>query len=396
MPTKIVQLELTDPVLATNGFDGYDKALVLLRHGGRPVGQLDVPVFEGRISAAEINERIGAVDQWPIWNRVVHELLGWEPEEAVPNTRRASVVVITRERPEDLARCLDSLMALPDDGQEVIVVDNCPETDATRRLVSGYGAAVRYEREEMPGSSAARNRGLREARNDVVAFIDDDAVADPEWLRGLVRNFHDPRVLAVTGLVMPLELETRAQEEFERYSPHGRGFQRQVFSATTHYALHVAPVGVSANMALRRDVVELVGSFDEALGVGTPARCGEDHELFSRILRSGYDIVYDPAAVAWHRHRKSWPELRSVLYGYGVGVYAFWTRLLIVEREPSVLLMAFRWFWHKQLPEILAALRGAPRSHPIDLLLAQLRGCLAGPFAYLRSHRWRRAQGSTT
>jgi len=394
--TKIVQMELKEPTLDTEGLEGYDTMLVLLRYGGRPVGQLRVPVVGGRVSAAEVCDRISGTDQWPIWKRVVQEFVAWEPEDAYPGRPRASVVVITRERPEDLTRCLNGLMALPDDGQEVIVVDNRPQTDATVRVVSGYGDGVRYVREDVPGSSAARNRGLREARNEVVAFIDDDAVPDPGWLRGLVRNFRDPRVLAVTGLVMPLELETPAQEEFETYSPHGRGFHRQTFSAATHYALHVAPIGVSANMALRGDIIEVVGAFDEALGVGTPARCGEDYELFTRILRAGYDIVYDPAALAWHRHRRSWPELRHVLRGYGVGVYAAWTRLLLLEREPSVVVMAARWFRHKQLPDIIAALRREPDSPPLDVQLEQLWGCFLGPLAYLRSRRRLRRLGVTS
>lgn len=395
MPTKIAELELKGPVLQTDGLEGYDELLVLLRYGGRPVGRLTVPVVNGRVSAAEVREQIFGVEQWPIWNRVVQEFLGWEAEEASPRRPKASIVVVTRERPEDLRRCLESLLALPDDGQEILVVDNRPETDRTLELVRQFEPRVRYVREDWPGEGAARNCGLREARHEIVAFIDDDAIPDPDWLRALVRNFEDPQVLAVTGLVMPLELETPAQEEFERLSPHARGFSREVFSADTHYALHVAPVGVSANLAMRRDVLELLGGFDEALGVGTPARCGTDHELFVRILISGYTIVYDPAALNWHRHRRTWPELVDVLHGYGVGVYAFWTRLLLFEREPSVLLMALRWFWHQQLPEILGGLRGAPGAPPLDLSLAQLRGCFSGPFAYLRSWNRCRARRAT-
>lgn len=394
MATKILQIELKKPAHEVGGLEDYDKVLVFLRYGGRPVGQFQLPVVDGRLNDAELHDMIFHTDHWAIWERIVHEYLDWEAEDSPPYRPSATVAAITRDRVEDLKRCLDSLMLLPDDGQEILVVDNCPRTDASRRLVDGYGGRVRYVREDRPGSSAARNRALREARHEIVAFIDDDAVADAGWLRALVRNFRDPRVLAVTGLVAPLELETRAQEQFEEYTPHGRGFRRQVFSQENHYALHVAPAGVSANMALRRDSPDLIGPFDEALGVGTPARCGEDHELFTRILTAGYHIVYEPAALNWHRHRRTWPELRSAVFGYGVGVYAYWTRLLLVGFEPSVLLMAWRWFMNKQFPAIIRSVLRRRGHTPLDILLAELLGCATGPWAYFKSRRSLRARGS--
>jgi cellulose synthase/poly-beta-1,6-N-acetylglucosamine synthase-like glycosyltransferase len=241
------------------------------------------------------------------------------------------------------------------------------------------------------GASAARNRALREAKHEIVAFSDDDAVPDRGWLRSLIRNFCDPLVLCVTGLTMPLELETKAQEWFELYSPHGRGFSRVVFDGSLFDALNAAPVGVSANMALRRTVVEHVGFFDEALGPGTPAKCGEDYELFSQILRAGYRIVYDPSALSWHRHRRTWRNFRKTIYGYGVGVYAFWTRALLVDKEWHTLQHAWWWFRNKQLPNLVRSLLRRPDRVPLVLLLAELWGCIIGPGAYFVS-RWRLKQ----
>jgi GT2 family glycosyltransferase len=318
---------------------------------------------------------------------MVYEHLSWRPENAGAPVGRATVAVITRDRPEDLATCLTALLSMPDDGQEMVVVDNCPATDATRDLVARYGDRVRYVRETTPGASAARNRALREARHAIVAFSDDDAVPDSEWLRALTRNFSDRRVLCTTGLIMPLELETPAQEEFERYSPHGRGFRRQVFDQRTHYPLHVSPAGVSAGMALRRDVLELVGPFNEALGPGTPSRAGEDYDLFARILKAGYRIVYDPAALSWHRHRRTERELREALHGYGIAVYAWWTHQLVFDKEWSVPLLAWGWFRHKQGPALLGVLLRRPGRTRLELLLAELCGCVRGPWAYFQARR---------
>jgi GT2 family glycosyltransferase len=186
---------------------------------------------------------------------------------------------------------------------------------------------------------------------------------------------------------MPLELETEAQEWSERYCPFGRGFSRVVFDVSNLNPLAAGRVGAGANMALRRSVLQQVGPFDEALDAGTPTRSGGDTEMFSRILAAGYEIVYDPAALSWHRHRRSWLELRQMLYGYGVGAYAIWTRKLFVEGDITVLKLAWQWFYHDQLPAVLKGLLRRPGSIPLDLILAELKGCFNGPWAYRQSHR---------
>ena len=301
----------------------------------------------------------------------------------------ATVAVCTRDRPDDLRACLDALMRLPDDGQEILVVDNCPSTDATERLVANYCGydRVRYVRDDRPGLDVARNRALREARSEVVAFTDDDAMPDPGWLRALLPGFGDPQVLCVTGLTLPSELETEAQEWFERLGGFGRGSTRTVFDSRTHNPLAAGRIGAGVNMALRRTVVREVGFFDEALDAGTPTHSGGDHDLFTRILTAGYRIVYEPGALNRHRHRRTWEELRATLYGYGVGVYAAWTRSLLVEGELSVIATAWGWFRHGQLRKLARSLLRRPGCVPLDLVLAELRGCAVGPFAYLRSRR---------
>jgi GT2 family glycosyltransferase len=304
----------------------------------------------------------------------------------------ATVAVCTRERPEDLTRALTAIQALRPAPAGILVIDNNPATPRTREVVATF-PGVRYVREDTPGLDAARNRALREATTPILAFTDDDASPEPEWLGHLLRAFDDPRVWCASGLTLPLELETPAQEWFERYSPFGRGFHRQVFDGTRHDPLSVARVGAGANMAVRTAMLQEVGGFDEALDAGTPTHSGGDHEIFARILAAGHRIVYEPAAVSWHRHRRTWDELRDTLYGYGVGVYAFWTRKLFLERELTVVRHALRWLRHSQVPHLWRTLRGRPDAIPRDLLFAEIRGCFAGPTAYVRSRRRARARG---
>ena len=386
MATAILDLEISKlpPEIAVE--ERYSKALVLIRLHGNPIGQATLATVGGRIGGNELRETLMNAVGENLWKNCLYDALEWDERGPVQAVPIATVVVCTRDRPEDLQRCLEAFMRLPDDGQEYLVIDNCPASDATMELVKNY-PKVRYIREDVPGSSAARNRALREAKHEFVAFTDDDAAPDPNWLRSLLQNFSDPRVMCVTGLVMPLELETEAQEWFERYSPHGRGFYRLVFDGAKCDPLIVATVGVSASMALRKSSIDFIGLFDEDLGAGTPTVGGEDCELFARILRSGYRIVYEPRALSWHRHRRTWEELQKTLQGYGIGVYAFWTRMFLVNREFSVPLLAWGWFRYKQLPELVASLRKQPNSIPSDLLLAQLRGCISGPMAYFASRK---------
>jgi len=367
------------------GLDGRKQALVLVRFRGRPIQQVTVPVVDGCISADEIRRRVYDVGAPGFQDRWLEVFLELEAPARAP-IEPATVAVCTRDRPDDLRRCLDALAVFARAGHEVLVVDNAPSTDESRQIVEASGFA-RYVREDRPGESAARNRALREASHDIVAFSDDDAMPDPGWLPALLRNFNDPLVLCVTGLTMPYELETEAQRWFERYSPFGRGFVRTVFDGADVNPLTAWRAGASANMAVRRAALELIGPFSEALGCGTRSRTGSDYEFFVRILAAGYRIVYDPAALSWHRHRRTWNELRQVLRGYGTGVYAAWMHLLVAHRELIVPKLALGWLLHTQLPNLLRSLLRRPGSVPLDLLVAELRGCLVGPWAYVMARR---------
>jgi GT2 family glycosyltransferase len=192
-------------------------------------------------------------------------------------------------------------------------------------------------------------------------------------------------VMCVTGLTMPIELETSAQEWFERYSPFGRGFLRRLFYGTPAMALGAGHVGAGANMAVRKSILEKVGPFDEALDSGTPTRFGGDTEMFARILSKGYHIVYEPAALSWHRHRRTWQELRKTTFGYGVGIYAVWTRRLLIDHQLGVLISALQHARYYQLPSLTHALLRRPNHIPLDLVLSEMAGCLFGTYAYFFS-----------
>src|SRR5690606_35387433 len=129
--------------------------------------------------------------------------------------RSATVVMATRDRPNELARCLTSPLELYHDRFDVVVVDNAPSDDRDRDLVAQSGAGradVRYVREPRPGLARAHNAARPFVTGEVVAVTDDDVVVDRAWLRRLTEAFDaGPSVGAVTGMIFPAELETEAQ-----------------------------------------------------------------------------------------------------------------------------------------------------------------------------------------
>lgn len=387
--TAIRQIDLARPLSALDGLGRVERCMLVLRWHHRVVGRTYVAVRDGRVGeptlAAAVRAAVtpAAADAW------FDELLAHDPRRMVAWSPPAvTVAICTRERPDDLRRALAGVLAQTPAPAEILVVDNRPETDLTRRVATAE-PRVRYVREDRRGLDAARNRALREARGEIVAFTDDDAVPDEGWLAALVANFSDPRVAACGGLTLPSELETEAQELFEAHCGFGRGFTRRTFDLQRDNPLAVSRIGAGANMAVRRQTLLDLGGFDERLDGGLPTRSGGDHEMFVRLLTAGHRLVYDPAAVSWHRHRRTMPELLDTVYGYGVGVYAMGTGLLLERRELGWLRLAWLWFRHEHLPALLR-----PR-HPLARRLAwsELRGCTRGPAAWFAARRLVRQEG---
>jgi hypothetical protein len=176
---------------------------------------------------------------------------------------------------------------------------------------------------------------------------------------------------------------------FEQFGGHskGRGFAPDAFEAGGKQSplYPLPPFGVGANMAFRAAALRAIGGFDEALGAGTPAKGAEDTAMFTRLLRSGATTVYQPSALTRHVHRRELAGLRAQMYGYGAGLTAFYTSLIV--NEPSVV-----WALLRLLPTALRDLTSADSlrvatlgdDFPRDLLKVNLRGMLAGPWRYVR------------
>jgi glycosyltransferase involved in cell wall biosynthesis len=423
-PIRMLTINVAAPIptlAAYNQHTGtyYTQARILVRLHSRPLQFIDVALPAEGLDAATVAAYI-----WQHCHSRINEVLqdeGVPPATHLPpaglpeadhmpsqHARRqfyqhapfASIIICTRDRIDFLSIHLPHLLTLSYPDYEIIIVDNASRTDAVARLVQHYFANVpnlRYVREERPGLSWARNCGLRHARGELVAFLDDDEWPEKDWLLELAYAFQTAeQVACVTGGVMAAEIETPPQLWIEQFGGFfkGRGINRSVFNLTTHrldnplYPYLSSIFGAGANMAFRTDVLRSLGGFDPALGAGTHSGAAEEIDVFFRLLMHGHTLVYEPSSLLHHFHRRSYAALQKQLFTYGTGFTAYLTKTMLSNPGHLVHLVG-------QIPYVLNYLFGkqSPRNvgkqsgYPKELTLLELRGMLYGPLAYLRSRR---------
>src|SRR6476661_6346280 len=201
--------------------------------------------------------------------------------------------------------------------QVLVVIDH--NEDLYERLIEIVDDVTVVESEGLPGLSGARNTGVGLAESDIVAFLDDDAEAAPDWLERLVALYDDPDVLAVGGKVVPL---------WETGRPGYFGEELDWIVGCSHRGLprvasEVRNV-IGANMSFRLEVLRQVGGFNQALGrKGTlPLGCEETEICIrSRMGLPGSRIVYEPAALVRHHvpaSRGTWRYMMSRSWAEGL------------------------------------------------------------------------------
>ncbi len=395
----------------------YQKALALIRLHDRPVATVELEIPAGGLNtemlAARLRDGLASGETAHLLSTPALQPARTEVEIASSSTPPASVaereaflarapfasvVIATRNRPDNLARCLTSLLALVYPDFEIVVVDNAPSDDSTKTCFAreyGYRANMHYVREDRPGLASAHNRGLREMRGDsrFVAFTDDDVVVDPFWLCEMMRGFEAAaNVGCVTGLIFPAELETWPQLLIEQFGGFNKGFRRQIYDLGQHrppdrlFPFTPGRFGSGANMAFRTETLARIGGFDPAMGTGTPALGGDDLAAFFRVITSGEALVYEPAAIVRHTHYREYAALKRQIHGYGVGLTAFLTKAIL--DQPRLLLDLAgklpRGLWYALSP---GSGKNQKKSidYPEELTKLERKGLLYGPLAYLRS-----------
>jgi len=260
---------------------------------------------------------------------VVSTAGAWVPPEV-------TVVISTRNRPEFLRDCLESIAALTTSRPaEAVVVD---QSDRDRQLgqaevatLTRHGAVrVRYLPSATVGASRGRNLGIQAARAPIVAVTDDDCRAAPDWVDALCDLFDaDPELAMVCGRVLPAGAagtgpDAVAVHTAERGKPFRPGRDP-------------GDLGSGNNVAYRRSVLMALRGYDEHLGPGTPVPAGEDAELFFRLVRAGAKARYEPRPVVYHVGWRDPEALLDVWREYSLGAAAYLTREIVARRDLGAL-----------------------------------------------------------
>lgn len=240
-----------------------------------------------------------------------------------------SVIVPTCYREQLLIECVDSLVKQTWPSFEIIIVDQTPESRLKATLGERFPGdpRVRYFHVLAAGAARARNIGVANASGHIVAFIDDDAVADPGWLEGMARALNDPiRPAVIGGRLLPL----------------WGGGRPPWLPRRTEYLLGLYDIGdrrclmpgddlpIAANMAGWRNMIVENGGFDEKLGPNYFRKhqsiTGEETILGQRIRAGGHVILYEPRAVVRHK-----VAARKLTRGYYLKRF-FWEGVTVVQQ----------------------------------------------------------------
>ena len=227
---------------------------------------------------------------------------GWKME-FLPTV---SVIIPARNSAATLGECLRSIreQTYPAQLFETLFVDN-QSTDETPQIARALGFEPLLCARRGP--AAARNAGLRAAKGEIIAFIDSDAAAQPDWLSQLVQPFANPKIGGVGGKIIPKRVETGPEIHA---SLTGLLDQEILLRGRPPFML---PFAATANAAFRAAILREIGGFDEALFIG------EDADLAWRAQWAGWRMEYAPLAIVRHRNRSAPKPYFRQIFQYGEG-----------------------------------------------------------------------------
>jgi GT2 family glycosyltransferase len=240
-----------------------------------------------------------------------------------------SLIICSRNRPKMLEDALVSILEGIEVPYEIIMID---QSDAPHPTLCQWETVrdceIRYIWTETVGLSIARNIGIKASRHSILAFTDDDVFVEPEWFGILIRTLIQAETRSVvTGQVRMSKPEKPG------------GFQLAVKyekNPATYKGRIGRDVLVPLNMAMHRSIFDEVGYFDVRLGTGSHFPSSEDNDLGYRLLEAGYQIVYVPEAVVYHRAWRAGHDFYRINWTYGRGQGAYYAKYFNL-RDPYMI-----------------------------------------------------------
>jgi len=221
---------------------------------------------------------------------------------------RYSLIIPSYNDAQSLKNCLESLKTLdyPKEDFEIIVVDN-NSSDNTKEIAEQHPEAI-YLNEEKRGASFARNKGITHAQGNILIFLDSDTQVSEKWLRYITEPFKDEKVGAVGGAIYPLDDKNFISQYlgvslFMRYHRYGK--MRKIKGYP------------SCNLAVRKELI--AKGFDTVLFT----TYGEDKDICYRILKKGFNIIFQPDAIIYHHHPTKFSDFFKLLIKSSEGRAAF-------------------------------------------------------------------------
>ena len=237
---------------------------------------------------------------------------------------KATVVICTYNRSNFLQKAISSLQNqdFPLDQYEIVIVDN-NSSDNTKEVVNDFikdsPVKISYIPEKRQGLSFARNTGVDNSSGEIVAFMDDDAEAERQWLASLAELFNNPKVAAAGGPVKPIWHGTKPAWLSEKWIPYLSIREYKELSGRKTFTDGTYPIGT--NMSFRKNVLIEVGQFPVILGRrGEDLTSNEEIAVCQKIKARGWKLGFSPEAIVHHHIRddrlhKEWFYKRAYWQG---------------------------------------------------------------------------------
>ncbi|MCB4792836.1 MAG: PqqD family peptide modification chaperone [Elusimicrobia bacterium] len=241
---------------------------------------------------------------------------------------KVSIIIPVYNEEASLPMCLDSLMDInyPKECLEIIVIDN-NSTDSSSSIIKSY--PVIYVFKEKKGHSFARNKGLKIATGEIIAFTDADCVVDKNWVISFVNEFKMCSAACCGGKSLPLKKNNWLSDnfyDFKRKYNESKSFKN---SSIENY--FDEPLFPTCNLACQKEVLDKIGYFDENI------LANEDTDLVWRINLSGYQLKYVDSALVYHFHQDNIINTTKL-----IARYIYWQHI-VMRKYKNIMNLSFNW-----------------------------------------------------